>query len=119
MELHFFGVTDKRKLWHSIGHGAGKWDPLGDVNRQVGPVGADIVDAACTTDTAKAISMRSFSLTTVGSGTPSGRLWNSRISRDTRDTKPETGSASKTCVNHRNRPPISRRSTPWAPPPKA
>jgi len=50
MELHFFGVTDKRKLWHSIGHGAGKWDPLGDVNRQVGPVGADIVDAACTTD---------------------------------------------------------------------
>jgi hypothetical protein len=50
MELHVFGVTDKRKLWHSIGHGAGVWDPLGDVNRQVGPVEADIVDAACTTD---------------------------------------------------------------------
>ena len=52
MELHLFGVTDKRQLWHSIGHGSGDWDPLGDVNRQVGTVGTDrpIVDAACATD---------------------------------------------------------------------
>jgi hypothetical protein len=55
LELHLFGVTDKRELWHTIGHGAGRWDELGDVDRQVkaaGTVGTDrtIVDAACTTD---------------------------------------------------------------------
>jgi hypothetical protein len=52
MELHLFGVTNKRELWHSIGHGAGRYDELGDVDGQTGPMGADrtIVDAACATD---------------------------------------------------------------------
>jgi hypothetical protein len=52
MELHLFGVTNKRQLWHSIGHGAGRYDQLGDVDGQTGTVGTDgtIVDAACATD---------------------------------------------------------------------
>jgi hypothetical protein len=52
LQLHLFGVTDKNQLWHSIGRGKGQWDPLGDVDRQVGSVeaGRTIVDAACATD---------------------------------------------------------------------
>jgi hypothetical protein len=52
MELHLFGVTDKRQLWHSIGHDAGRWDELGDVDLQTDTVGTDkaIVDAAGATD---------------------------------------------------------------------
>jgi hypothetical protein len=60
MELHLFGVTDKRQLWHSIGDGAGRWDELGDVDLQTGTVRTDqtdtegtdrtIVDAAGATD---------------------------------------------------------------------
>jgi hypothetical protein len=52
MQLHLFGVTDKRELWHSIGRGAGQYDELGNVDGQTGtvPAGRTIVDAACATD---------------------------------------------------------------------
>lgn len=52
VQLHLFGVTDKRQLWHSIGDGRGNYTDLGDVDRQTRTVGTDrtIVDAACATD---------------------------------------------------------------------